>query len=110
MSAVPTHADALTGFPESDVWADSIDASGDLVSGNARILQAWPDAFFHQSIAVADAAGFDFDANLTAGGLGDGALDQFEISAWFADLNRFHGDLLSLEWNKRGCGFCIRQC
>jgi hypothetical protein len=36
-------------------------------------------ALFHQGIAVADAAGFDFEADLVAGGLGNGALYEFEI-------------------------------
>jgi hypothetical protein len=90
VSAVPTDADTLTGFPQSDVWADRIDASGDLVSGDAWIFQAWPDAFFDQSIAVANAAGFDFDADLATGGLGDWALDYFEISTGLADLDGFH--------------------
>jgi hypothetical protein len=73
-------------------------------------LQAWPGTFFDQSITVADAAGFHFDADLATGGFWDGAIDDFEISTGLADLNRFHGkDLLSLEWNKRGCGLCTPQ-
>jgi hypothetical protein len=39
---------------------------------------------------VADAAGFDFDADLITSGLGNGALNDFEVSTGFADLNGFH--------------------
>ena len=49
-----------------------------------------PVSFFDQHVAVADAAGFDLDAHLAAGGFGDGALDDFEISSGFADLDGFH--------------------
>src|SRR5690242_8653190 len=90
VSAVPTYAYTLTGFPESDVWADCIDASGDLVSGDAWILNAGPLPFLHESVTVAYAAGFHFDTNLATGGLGDRAVDQFEISTRLADLNGFH--------------------
>ena len=37
-----------------------------------------------------NAAGFHFDAHLPASRLGDGEIDEFEISTGFADLNGFH--------------------
>jgi hypothetical protein len=39
---------------------------------------------------VADAAGFDFNADLIATGLGNISFDEFEITAGFADLDSFH--------------------
>jgi hypothetical protein len=39
---------------------------------------------------MADSAGFDFDADLATGGLGNWTLDYFEISTGLADLNGFH--------------------
>src|SRR5260370_27458100 len=77
MAAVPSHSYALAGFPVGYVGADGVDAAGDLVSGNARILEAWPIAFLYQHVAVADAAGFDFDPDLVAGGLWDGSFSRF---------------------------------
>ncbi len=90
MAAVPAYADALAGFPVGNVGADGIDAAGDFVSGNARILDAGPMAFFHERVAVADAAGFDFNAHLGAAGFGNISFDQFEIAAGLADLDGFH--------------------
>ena len=90
MTAMPTHADALPRLPVGDVSAHSVDAAGDFVSGNARILQARPLAFFHNCIAVANAAGFDFDTDLVAARLGDISFDEFKIAARLADLHSFH--------------------
>ena len=87
---MPTHSNALAGFPVRDVGADRVDAAGDFVSGDARILDAGPMAFFHQRIAVTDAAGFDLNAHLVAGGFGDGSLYQFEIAARLCYLDCFH--------------------
>ncbi len=90
MAAVPSHSYALAGFPVGYVGADGVDAAGDFVSGNAWILEAGPIAFLYQHVAVADAAGFDFDPDLVAGGLGDVSFDEFEITTGFADLDSFH--------------------
>jgi hypothetical protein len=64
MAAVPPDADALAGFPVSNVGTDSVDAAGDFVSGNAWILDAGPIAFFYERVTVADAAGLDFNSYL----------------------------------------------
>jgi hypothetical protein len=90
MAAVPSDADALAGLPVGNVGADGIDAAGDFVSGNARILDAGPVAFLYERVAVADAAGFDFNPDLAAGGLGNVSFDEFEITAGLADLDSFH--------------------
>src|SRR5208282_4534041 len=90
MTSVPSDSDALAGFPVGNVSADGVDAAGDFVSGNARILDARPIAFLDQRIAVADATGFNFNSDLTAAGFGNVSFDEFEISAGFADLDSFH--------------------
>ena len=78
-----------------------IDAAGDFVSGHTRILKAGPETFFYEGIAVADPAGFDFDADLVASGLGNVSFDEFEIAAGLGNLDGFHfwhdGFLISVE-------------
>jgi hypothetical protein len=91
MTTVPAHADALARLPLSYVGADAVNASGDFVAGDAGILKAGPASFLYDCVAVADAAGFDFDAYLGGAGLWRRAFDDFEISAGLADLHYFHG-------------------
>jgi hypothetical protein len=104
MTAVPSDADALAGFPVCYISADGIDAAGDFVSGNARVLDTGPITFLHEHIAVADAAGLDFDPNLVACGIGNVSFDKFEITAGLADLDSFHFRhnffLMNLRWWK----------
>jgi hypothetical protein len=90
MTAVPPDSDAPAGFPVGNVSTDRVDAAGDFVSGNAWILEAGPMAFLYERVAVADAAGFDFNPDLGAAGLGDVSFDEFEITARFADLDSLH--------------------
>jgi hypothetical protein len=47
-------------------------------------------AFLYERVAVADAAGFDFNPDLAAGGLGNVSFDEFEITAGLADLDSLH--------------------
>jgi hypothetical protein len=88
--AVPSHTDALSGLPVGSVGANRVNASGDLVAWDARILKSGKQAFFCQYVAVADAAGFDLDAHLRTAGLGDIAFDKFKIAAGFGNLDYFH--------------------
>jgi hypothetical protein len=90
MAAMPTDSNALAALPVRDIGADGVDAAGDFVSRNARILDAGPMAFFHHGIAMANAAGFDFDADLVADGIGDGSFYEFEIASGFGYLDCFH--------------------
>jgi hypothetical protein len=90
MASVPSDADALARFPVGNVGADSVDAAGDFVPGNAWILNAGPMAFLYKRVAVADAAGFDFNPDLAAAGLGNVSFDELEITARFADLDSLH--------------------
>jgi hypothetical protein len=105
MASVPSDPDALARFPVGDVGADGVDAACDFVSGNAWILEAGPMAFFDERVAVADAAGFDFNPDLSAAGFGNVPFDEFEITAGFADLDSLHfrhsSFLMNLGWWKR---------
>ena len=101
VSAMPTYAHTLARLPVGYVRSNRVDAPGDLMPRHARILDSRPESFFHQSIAVADAACFDLDPHLPASGLRDRALDHFKIFSRFADLHGFHGRHLSII-----CGKC----
>src|ERR1017187_7258415 len=90
MTAVPSYSDALAGLPVRNVAADSVDAAGDFMSGNAWILDSGPITFLYQLVTVADAAGFDFNADLVSARLGDVSFDEFVIASGFADLDNFH--------------------
>src|SRR5215469_12189419 len=94
--AMPADADPLSLLPQRDIGADLVDASGNLVTWHARILNSWPQAFFYQHVAVADAARVHLDTNLPAPRLRDRTLDNFKISTGFADLNRYHRRPLSV--------------
>jgi hypothetical protein len=93
VSTMPSDSHALARFPESDIWPDRIDASGNLVPGNTWILNTGKMAFFDERIAVADSTSLNLNTDLTACRLRDRTFDDFEISTWFADLHGFHEDL-----------------
>jgi hypothetical protein len=87
---MPADAHSLAGLPSRDIRADGVNAAGDFVPGNARILNPRPMAFFYEGIAVTDTAGLDFDADLVAGGFGNGPFYEFEIAAGLGYLDYFH--------------------
>jgi hypothetical protein len=90
MTSVPSDSDPLAGLPVAYVGADGVDATGDLMSGNARVLDARPMTLFYERIAVADPAGFDLNADLVSSRIGNISFDKFEITAGLADLDGFH--------------------
>src|SRR6266567_3970539 len=90
MPAVPADACTLADLPVGHVRADGVDPPGDLVAGDAGILQARPEPILDQDIAMADPAGLDFDAYLPAAGLRDRTLDQLELPTGLAHLHRLH--------------------
>jgi hypothetical protein len=75
VAAVPAEADAVANLEDGDIGADGIDDSGDLVAGAAGILNAGPQAFLGEHVAVADAAGLDANAYLAGAGRGELFLD-----------------------------------
>ena len=60
MSAMPAYAHTLAFFPGGNACADLIDATDDLMAGNAGKLDPRPKAVFYKDIAVANTAGFHF--------------------------------------------------
>ena len=98
MSSMPAHPDALTFAPTRDVAADRIDAARDLVTRHPRKLKLRPDTFFDEHIGMANAARFDFHANLSGAWLRDLAFHQFKIPARFTDLRRLHFHNVLLSW------------
>jgi hypothetical protein len=89
-AAEEADAYALTNFPFGDAGAEGFDAADYFVAGNAREFQAGIGAGYCGGVSVADAAGFDSDANLTGAGLGDGAFHYFE-DIWRGDFYCFVG-------------------
>ena len=90
VTAMPAHSDPLAQRPSGDVWTDRIDDSRNLVPRNARILEAGPGSLLGKRVAVADAAGLDFDAHRTRAGPRDFALDEFQGAIRADDLYDAH--------------------
>jgi hypothetical protein len=90
VAAMPSDSHALTWLPIGDIGADGIDTARDFVSRNARIFKAGEMAFLHQRIAVADAASFNFYADLASARIRNISLYDLEITSSFADLRNLH--------------------
>ena len=73
---MPTNSDPLAGGPSGDFPADRIDDAGNLMSRNSRILDAGPESLLGKGVAVANAAGLDFDTHAAIARLGDFAFTQ----------------------------------
>jgi hypothetical protein len=87
VAAVPTEAYALAWLEERHIGADRIDDAGDLMAGNARILDAGPITELGQRIAVADAAGLNPNANVAGAGIGKFSCDELKRSAGGGNLD-----------------------
>ena len=72
MSAVPADTYPLPGLPLRDVRSDCVDAPGDLMPGDARVLQTGEAGLLYEEVTVADAASFNLDPDLGAAGSGIG--------------------------------------
>src|SRR5262249_29660136 len=90
VSAMPADTDAIAFFPIRDALAHCVDASGNFMTRNTRILKTRPQTFFDQHVAVTNPARFNFHAHLSRTGLGNFSFDQFKISTWFTNLRYFH--------------------
>lgn len=90
MSAVPADADPLSGLPLCDVRSDCVDAPGNLMAGDARILQTGEAGLLYEEVTVTNAARFNLDSNLGAARLRNRALHDFKIATRLADLGDFH--------------------
>ena len=90
MSAMPTDTDALTHRPARDTGTERVDDTGDFMTGNARILDARPQAFLGHGVAVADAAGLNLYPCRTGAGLRNIAFDNFKGSLGASNLSDAH--------------------
>jgi hypothetical protein len=72
VTAMPAHAHALSGLPQSDVGTPGVDAPGNLMARHTRILNSRPVPFFYECIAMTNPTGFALDTNLPAAGCGVG--------------------------------------
>lgn len=60
------------------------------MTGDARVLETGPVTFDDERIAVADAAGLDFDPHRTGAGRWDFAFDDFKGTVGTGDLGDTH--------------------
>ena len=79
VAAEPADPDPLAHLPRERVLADGLDPAGDLVAGDARVLDTRHVALDGEGVGVADPAGLHADQDLAAAGGGDLALDQLEL-------------------------------
>src|SRR2546425_511647 len=89
-AAVPADADSLPLLPRGNAGPHFIDDACHFMSGNARILNSWPESFFREHVAVADATGLHLNAHLSCTRLRNLALDKLEICSGFRNLRRLH--------------------
>ena len=64
VAAIPPHTHMLTFLPFRHPGADLIDSPGNFMPRHTRVLDARPDTFLRQCIAVTDAASLDANSNL----------------------------------------------
>jgi hypothetical protein len=72
VTAMPAHAHALSGLPQSDVGSHGVDAPSNLRARHTRILNSRPLPFFYECTAMTNPTGSDLDTNLPAAGCGVG--------------------------------------
>ena len=68
-----------------------VSATDHFMTRHAWELESGPGAVFRERIAVADAAGFDFDSDFSASRFGNWTLDEFKWAAGTGNLNGAHG-------------------
>jgi hypothetical protein len=90
MTAVPAHAYALAGLPLCDAPAHSVHDADYFMARYSRVLEAGPLSFLYEGIAMADAAGLNFDPHPASGRLGDVTFDNFQSSAGSGYLSNTH--------------------
>jgi hypothetical protein len=90
MSAMPSDAHALAFFPDGNARANLINNTSHLMSGNARVLNTGPSAFFSERIAMADTASLHANPYVASSRGRNFAFDQLEIGSRRADLDCFH--------------------
>src|SRR5581483_5446434 len=61
VAGVPADTDTVADIPALHARTDFIDNADDLVAGDARVLDAGVETVLGNGVAVADAAGLNFD-------------------------------------------------
>ena len=89
MAAVPAHADALARLPVGHVGADRLDGADDFMPRDTGILNR-VCAHHGEHVAVADAAGVNFEQDVAWTGFGNIALDQLDGTVGLGDLGNLH--------------------
>ena len=87
---MPADAHALADFPTGQAGADRVDHAGHFMSWNSRILNARKQAILDDRVAVANAAGVNFDSQRAGPRFGDWPLDDFQRTAETRNLNSTH--------------------
>ena len=83
-------ADALPILPLGNTGTHFIDDAHDFVSWSAGILNARPQAFFRERVAMADATGLHLDSHVSRAGLRNFTLYDLEIRSRCRNLRRLH--------------------
>ena len=78
---IPAHADTLSLLPSGDLGTQFINDACNLVPRNPRVLNSWPETFFHEHVAVANTTGLHLDQHLPCIRLRNLAFDDLRKSA-----------------------------
>src|SRR5260370_18499173 len=88
--SVPADSDTLTLRPFGNARPDSINHADNFVTGDPREFEAGISSLFDKRIAMADAAGLDFDTHRCGTGLGNFPCCNFERPVRTGDLHDAH--------------------
>jgi hypothetical protein len=80
VAAVPSDTDPLAASPSDHSRADGVNRTGNLMTRDARVLNAGPKALFDQRITMADAARRHFDPDRSRRRLGDRSFNNLKRS------------------------------
>src|SRR5206468_2417278 len=90
VAAVPSDTDPLAASPPNRSRADGVNRTGNLMTRDARVLNAGPKALFDQRITMADAARRHFDPNRSRRRLGDRSFNNLKWSPRARNLRYSH--------------------
>jgi hypothetical protein len=90
VATVPANTDAITLAPIGDITTNSIDTSGDFVTGNARIPDLRIDTLFYVHITETHPTPVHRNTNLGRAWVGNLAFNDLEFVAWFLHDSRIH--------------------
>jgi hypothetical protein len=87
IAAVPAGAHVVAGLPAGNAGTDGVDYARDFVAGDSGILDSRVDPLLYEGIAVADAAGEDFDPDCSGAGFGYRPFYEFQWTVGARDLH-----------------------